>query len=130
MRVGVDRVRGAVGGPAGVADSTHRVGDGLVRHQFLEIGDPTGGLDHIETLPQVQGDPGRVIPPVLEMRETWHENIDHPLRADVTDYSAHTRSTPFEVHGNRVRTESGHVVPLTLRMSLCSRITPGFSSHT
>jgi hypothetical protein len=90
--MGVPGVGGAVGGPPGVPDPGVGLGRALPIDKSLEVGDPPRLLEDGQRPAVIEGDAGRVISPVLEPGQSRHQNIDHGLRPDVSNDSAHIPS--------------------------------------
>ena len=96
MRVGVDRRRAAVSGPAGVADTCGGGGRRGRLQQLAQAGELTGRLDDFQSRGAHQGDTRGVVAAVLQATEAVHENSEgtgrtsFSQRADVADDSTHT----------------------------------------
>ena len=90
VRVGVDVVRLAVGGPPGVADADG--GLGPVVDQVPQVLDPARGLGDLQPVAVDDGQAGRVIAPVLQAPQALEQDRDGVPAADVADDSAHVIS--------------------------------------
>ena len=76
VRVGVDVVRRAVGGPAGVPDAGRRRRQRVVRDRLLEVGELAGPLVARRSCPSVdQRDPGGVVAAVLQAPQPLDDDV-------------------------------------------------------
>ena len=89
VRVGVDRVRHAVRGPAGVPDAQRIDAPRGLQNLFQGRDSAAGLLDADAALAQ-QRDAGRVVTPVFQPLEALDENRLSGLLPQIGNYAAHT----------------------------------------
>ena len=88
VRVGVDFVRHAVGCPTGVADPDI-TGQRCLIQQGLQVEQFSFGTSAVNAAVHQGRDTGRIITPVFQPLETFHQDRGHGLLTDHTDDSAH-----------------------------------------
>ena len=98
VRVGVAFGRGAVGGPAGVADAGLGAQRLALQHrlQFAQLARRAAALQHAVHL---GGDAGAVITPVFEALEALDQATRHGGLADDSDDAAHAVAVPLPFEG-------------------------------
>ena len=90
MRMGVVVGRGAVRGPAGVADAD-RAGGRVIGELGLEQVDPTSRLDERElALRRDRDDARTVVAAILEPSQPFQQKLDCGPMADITDDATHS----------------------------------------
>jgi hypothetical protein len=71
-----------------VSDSGDALRLGHGEHLF-EVGDATGLLDDGDAVGTAEGDPGRVVPPVLEALQARNENVQNGPGPDISNDATH-----------------------------------------